>query len=89
MDSVVVFMPPTPKGEPNGTVFLRRDDLVAELDKPIQQLLPTQVPAVGGIQDAELANIIRLTEPRIYAYQFQAGADGKPLLVLAPPAAGG
>lgn len=89
VDSVVVFMPPTPKGDPNGTVFLRRDDLVAELDKPIRQLLPSQSPKVGGLGDAELGNVVRLTEPRIYTYQFQAGADGKPLLVLAPPAAGG
>ncbi len=89
VDSVLVFMPPTPKGESNGSVFLRRDDLAAELAKPIRRLLPSQLPAVGGIQDAELANIIRLTEPRIYAYQFDAAPDGKPVLVLAPPAVGG
>ena len=88
-DSVLVFMPPTPKGESNGSVFLRRDDLAVELDKPIRRTLPSQQPAVGSLQDAELANIIRVTEPRIYAYQFEAGPDGKPLLVLAPPAAAG
>ena len=88
-DSVIVFMPPTPKGESNGSVFLRRDDLAVELDRPIRRTLPSQQPAVGSLQDAELANIIRVTEPRIYAYQFEAGPDGKPLLVLAPPAAAG
>ena len=89
VDSVLVFMPPTTKGESNGSVFLRRDDLKTELDRPVRQLLPSQQPAVGSLRDAELANIIRLTEPRIYAYQFEAGPDGKPLLVLAPPAAAG
>jgi hypothetical protein len=87
VDSVLVYMPPTVKGESNGSVFLRREDLAAELDKPIRRLLPSQRPAVGAIQDAELANIIRLTEPRIYAYQFDAAPDGKPVLVLAPPSA--
>ncbi len=88
-DSVIVFMPPTPKGESNGSVFLRREDLAAELDKPVRQTLPSQLPTADGLSEAELANIIRLTEPRIYAYQFEAGPDGKPLLVLAPPAAAG
>ncbi|MCP9484386.1 MAG: hypothetical protein MSC30_00855 [Gaiellaceae bacterium MAG52_C11] len=89
VDSVIVFMPPTPKGESNGSVFLRREDLKTELDRPIRQLLPGQLPGVAGLQDAELANIIRLTEPRIYAYQFDAGPDGKPLLALTPLAAAG
>ena len=89
VDSVIVFMPPTTKGEPNGTVFLRRDDVAAELDKPVRQVLPSQLPVAGSLGDAELGNIIRLTEPRIYAYQFDAGPDGKPLLVLTPAAAVG
>ncbi len=89
VDSVLVFMPLTTKGESNGSIFLRRDELEIELQRPIQQLLPSQVPTVGNLGDAELGDIIRLTEPRIYGYQFNAGPDGKPLLVLAPPAAGG
>ncbi|MBA2331985.1 MAG: hypothetical protein H0V94_04255 [Actinobacteria bacterium] len=89
VDSVIVFMPPTTKGESNGSVFLRRENLAAELDRPIRQLLPSQLPAVGSLQEAELGRVIRLTEPRIYAYQFDAGPDGKPILVLSPPAAGG
>ena len=30
VESVVVFMPPTPKGESNGTVFLRRSDVAGD-----------------------------------------------------------
>jgi hypothetical protein len=88
VDSVIVFMPTRPNGGSGGSVFLRRDDFTAELEKPLRQLLPAQVPAAGASRNADLANVIRLTEPRVYAYQFQPGADGRPLLILTPPAAG-
>ena len=88
VDSVIVFMPPTPKGESNGTVFLRRNDVSDELRHPISQLLPSRAPRVGAIGEIELGNILRLTQPRTYAFEFQASPDGKPILVLTPPAAG-
>ena len=88
VDSVLVFMPPTPKGESNGTVFLRRDDVADELRRPLAQLLPSRRPRVGGLGEIELGNILRLTQPRTYAFQFQAASDGRPILVLTPPAAG-
>jgi hypothetical protein len=81
-------MPPTPKGDSNGTVFLRRDDVADELRRPLSQLLPSRTPRVGAIGDVELGNILRLTQPRTYAFQFQAASDGRPVLVLTPPAAG-
>ena len=31
IDSVIVFMPPSPKGESNGSVFFRRGDVADEL----------------------------------------------------------
>ncbi len=88
VDSVLVFMPPTPKGESNGTVFLRRDDVADELRRPLSRLLPSRTPRVGAISEVELGNILRLTQPRTYAFQFQAASDGRPVLVLTPPSAG-
>lgn len=88
VDSVIVFMPPTPKGDSNGTVFLRRDDVADELRRPLSQLLPSRTPRVGALSEVELGNILRLTQPRTYAFQFQAASDGRPVLVLTPPAAG-
>ena len=87
VDSVIVFMPTSTKGQSNGSVFLRRADL-AELRRPIARLLPSHAPRVGGLGKAELSNILRLTRPRIYAFQFQAASNGRPILVLTPPAAG-
>jgi hypothetical protein len=88
VDSVIVFMPPTPKGESNGSVFLRRDDVADELRRPISQLLPSRAPRVGALGEVELGNILRLTRPRTYAFQFDAAGDGRPILVLTPPAVG-
>lgn len=88
VESVIVFMPPTPKGESNGTIFIRKDDVEDELRRPISQLLPTSEPRVGRLTDIELGNILRLTQTRTYAFQFQAAPDGRPVLVLSPPAAG-
>ena len=88
VDSVIVFMPPTPKGDSNGTVFLRRDEVADELRRPLSQLLPSRAPRVGALTDVEVGNILRLTRPRTYSFQFQAASDGRPILVLTPPAAG-
>jgi hypothetical protein len=88
VDSVLVFMPPTPKGDSNGTVFLRRDDVADELRRPLTRLLPSANPRVGAISEIELGNILRLTQPRTYAFQFQAASDGRPVLILTPPTAG-
>ena len=35
VDSVIVFMPPSQKGQSNGSVFLRRSDVEDELQQPI------------------------------------------------------
>jgi hypothetical protein len=85
IDSVVVFMPPTPKGESNGTVFLRRSDVTDELDQPISSLLPTAKPQVGALNPLEEGQILRLTQPRTYAAQVQPSPDGSYILVLTPP----
>lgn len=85
VDSVIVFMPPSQKGDSNGSVFLRRSDVEDELERPISSLLPTKRPRVGALTSLEEGQIIRLTETRTYAAQVQALPDGNPVLVLTPP----
>ena len=85
IDSVLVFMPPTPKGESNGTVFLTRDDVADELRRPLSAILPSRTPTVDSLSEIEQGHVLRLTEPRTYAFQFQAAPDGSPVLVLTPP----
>jgi hypothetical protein len=87
IDSVIVFMPPSPNGQPNGTIFLTRDDVRPELRRPLDELLPTRTPTVGGLSEVEEGHVLRLIEPRTYAYQIQAAPNGSPVLVLSPPSA--
>jgi hypothetical protein len=88
VNSVVVFLPPTPEGQSNGSMFFRRGDVADELRRPISHLLPARTPRVGGLSDIELGNIARLTRPRTYAFEFNAAGDGKPILILTPPTVG-
>ena len=83
VNSVVVFMPPT--AETQSTVFLRRNDVVDELDRPLSALLPTVKPRAGALSALEQREVLRLTQPRIYAAEVQASPDGSPVLILTPP----
>lgn len=85
VDSVIVFMPPTKDGKSNGTVFLTRKDVAGELQRPLADLLPARNPTVGSLNEIEEGHVLRLTEPRTYAFQFQAAPNGSPILVLSPP----
>lgn len=85
VDSVLVFMPPTPNSESTSTVFLRRSDLADELEKPLSALLPTAKPRVGALSSLEEGRIVRLTRSRTYAAEVQASPDGSPILILTPP----
>ena len=87
VDSVMVFMPPAPNGQPSGTVFITRDDVGPELRRPLTQLLPNASPTVGGLNEVEEGHVLRLVEPRTYAYEVQPAPDGSLLLALSPPAA--
>lgn len=85
VDSVIVFMPPTPKGQSNGTVFLRRSDVADELRRPLSSLLPTARPQAGSLGSLEEGAILRLTQSRTYAAEVQPSPDGSFILVLTPP----
>ena len=88
VDSAVVFLPPTRRGESNGVVFLRRDDVRDELKRPLDETLPTRTAqVVGESTSEELATVVRLTDSRLYSFSYEAAPDGNPILVLSPPGA--
>lgn len=89
VESVIVFMPPTAEGQSNGAIFLTEDDVAEELSRPLPELLPTPTPTVGGFDEVEEGHVLRITEPRTYAYQVQAAPNGSPILVLSPPSEAG
>jgi hypothetical protein len=84
IESVLVFLP-GPNGQSLGTVFLTRDDVAPELRRPLAELLPTSAPTAGNLNEVEEGHVLRLVEPRIYAFEVLPAPDGKPLLALSPP----
>jgi hypothetical protein len=88
VNSVVVFLPSSPEGQPNGSVFFRRGDVDDDLRRPISHLLPARTPNPASLSNIELGNIARLTRPRTYTFEFSAAGDGKPILILTPPSVG-
>jgi hypothetical protein len=87
-ESVLVFLPPTAKGEGRGTVFLTRDDVANDLERPIAEILPSRTPTVDSLSGIEEGHVLRLTSGRRYAFQFEPAPDGSPILVLNPPTQG-
>jgi hypothetical protein len=88
VNSVVVFLPPSPESQSNGSVFFRRGDVADDLRRPLSHLLPARAPNPAALSEIELGNIARLTRPRTYTFEFSAAGDGKPILILTPPSVG-
>lgn len=85
VDPVVALLPPDAQGQPGGAVLLRRDDLKAQLDRPLTQTLPTgKAPSALGITDLEGATIDYLTLTNKFLYEFQSAGDGTARMVLNP-----
>lgn len=85
VNSVVVFLPPRPDGAAAGTsVFLQKRNLKTELSRPLARTLGPVVPPIGKMSKTELATVDRITEPRLYTYEYQQAQDGSAVLVLDP-----
>lgn len=85
IDSVTVFLPPRPDLQaPPTSVFLRRADLKTELSHPLTNTLGAKAPRVGNMPQAELANVNRLTTPRLYSFEYTQAPDQSVILVLNP-----
>ena len=85
VDPVVVLLPPDAQGQPGGAVLLRREQLEAQLDRPLTQTLPTgKAPSASGITDLEAATIDYLTLSNMFVYEFQQASDGTARMMLNP-----
>lgn len=85
IDSVSVFLPPRPDGQATATsVFLKKSDVRNELSKPLAQSIAPKTPKIGAMQKRELALVNRITEPRLYTYEYQQAQDGSAVLVYNP-----
>jgi hypothetical protein len=84
VDSVTVFLPPSPDGSSATSVFIRKRDVQRELDKPLSQTLGKKVPAIGAMPKAERAAVNRITLPHLYGYEYTQAQDGSAILILTP-----
>jgi len=85
IDSVSVFLPPRPDGASSATsVFLKRSDVENELHKPLVDSIGAKTPKIGGMPKKELALVNRITEPRLYSYEYQQAQDGSAVLIYNP-----
>jgi hypothetical protein len=86
IESVVVVLPSsTGQQQPGTATFLQRADVRHELSQPLVETLSSSVtPDVGKIPAEELRSIERITRPRLYTYQYDAAADGSPVMILTP-----
>jgi hypothetical protein len=85
---VVVFVPPGPKETKlSSALFFRRQDLVAQLDKPLRTTLPhNRPPLTGGIDPAEKTTVDALTAARLFRYLGIANANDFGQVVVLQPA---
>ena len=85
IDSVSVFLPPRPDGASSATsVFLKRSDVKEQLNHPLADSIGSKTPAIGGMPKRELALVNRITEPRLYSYEYQQAQDGSAVLIYDP-----
>jgi hypothetical protein len=91
IQSVLAYMPPAKKANANGQttsslIFLRRGDVKQALDKPLRLTLPPKKTNLkpGQMSGEELARVRRLTDSRVFNFQFQQLADGTAIVVLDP-----
>jgi hypothetical protein len=86
--SVVAFLPPRRDTEPTeGTsaLFFEKRDLKTELNQPLRLTLSrASPPRLGELDADEVLTIERLTERRLFRYEFQQAQEGSAILILTP-----
>ena len=88
VDSVIAFLPPRRGDRPTLSMFFRRSELEAELERPLRETLPGgTTPGPASVPPGEAVTISRLTDGHLFRFQFQPLADGGLVLVLDPPTA--
>jgi hypothetical protein len=89
IDSTLVLLPRRADGQEATAIFLTRNDLRAELARPLDQTLSAPLaPGVGEIAADEQAMIDRATKSRLYEYGWLQSQNATLVMVLAPVVGG-
>lgn len=84
VQNVIAFMPPQPGKTAKYVVYLRRNDITAELKKPLATTLAGKVPLPKGIPTHEVHVIDQTTGTRLYSFGVAQAPQGDLVFVLAP-----
>jgi hypothetical protein len=85
IDTITAFMTPAPGATTSQIMYLRKDDLKAELNQPITKTLPLVTPPLPTSSDiGEAATIDKLTLPHMFTYTLTALQTGGAALILDP-----
>ena len=85
VDSVITLLPPRKDAQMSTALFFQKNDLREALDRPLSQTLRLQnPPQASEIDPIEGLTIDRLTNSRLFQYEFTQAPAGGAILVLAP-----
>ena len=74
-----------PDGEATATsVFLKRSDVKDVLKSPLAETISPKAPSIGKMPQRERALVNKITEPRLYNYEYQQAQDGSVVLIYNP-----
>ena len=65
-------------------MFFARNDLSAQLDRPLTRTLPSPPPTSQTLNAAEITTVQSLTAKRLFEFKFEQGQDASVFLVLSP-----
>jgi len=86
-NSVITLLPgnPAEPDAPPNALFFQKNQLGTERDQPLERTLQrAEAPRAAEIGPLEGSTIDRLTQSRLFTYEFQAAPAGGAILVLAP-----
>lgn len=86
IDSVIALLPPPPKSQTNWTLFIRKQDLKQQLERPLRDTLPATRDTFrpSTITPGESRTIEALTRPRWFNFTYQQAQDGNVYMVMKP-----
>ena len=85
LDSVITLLPPRKDAQMSTALFFQKDDLRDALERPLSQTLRLDnPPQASEIDPIEGLTIDRLTNSRLFQYEFTQAPAGGAILVLAP-----
>ena len=85
-DAVLELLPPAPDGTTRRAIYLRREDLAAQLAQPLSATIdPVRVPVLGHIGSEEARRILELTGSHVYDARYQQQLDQTFQVILDRP----